>query len=345
MSNRKENKVNWLTVLGFAAIILIPLGWSLFLVGRGIQQWNQSSDKTSTQVATSRFTDLQNVPAGLFSYGGSTSWAPIRRLVDSVISSERPEFRLRYVQPSQGPAGSSSGIQMLLDGQLSFVQTSRPLLQSEYDLAQRRGFNLEQIPVAIDALAVVVHPDMDISRVSLTQLRRIYSGEITNWKQIGGPDLEILPLSRPFSTNGTVRFFAQDVMRGEAFGKNIKFISTGTEALRQLVRSPAAIYYDSASIVVPQCNGKSLSLKQEGDEWVAPYRAPYISSDQCPQLRNRLNSRDFQTGRYPVTRYLYVVIKKNGRIEEQIGQAYANFLMTDEGQSLIERAGFVRILK
>ena len=93
---------------------------------------------------------MENVPAGLFNYGGSTSWAPIRESVDTKIQEEQKDFRLRYVQPLDSTAGSSSGIQMLINGKLAFAQSSRPLLVAELNSAKERGFTLQQIAVAID---------------------------------------------------------------------------------------------------------------------------------------------------------------------------------------------------
>lgn len=341
----KKNMIggNGLIAAGLAVIILVPLGWAVLLMTRGISQWDQSSETTTAQSALGSFSEVQQVPVGLFSYGGSTAWAPIRQRVDSVILSERPEFQLRYLQPTSGPVGSGQGIRMLLNDQLSFVQTSRPLLQSEYDLAKQRGHQLEQIPVAIDAIAFVVHPDLDMPGLTLEQIRQIYSGQLVNWQQLGGPDLDIVPLSRPASSGGTVSFFTQAVMRDQDFGAKVEFISTSTMALRQLVEIPGGIFFDSASIIVPQCNGKPLPISRESDEFVAPYRASYVPPTQCPQQRNTLNIEAFQAGRYPITRYLYVVIKQNGRVDAQAGQAYANFLMTAQGQALIAHAGFVRI--
>lgn len=336
------------------ASLLLTLG----LIGGGVwllsRQTNfsplQSSSETapgtpadSSPSATTgqQFTDVASVPTGLFSYGGSTTWAPIRGQVDSVIQSEMPGFQLRYVDPTSGTPGSAAGIRMLLDGQLSFAQSSRPLTDEEFQRAQQRGFSIEQIPIAIEGLAIAVNPQLPVAGLTLAQLKDIYTGTITNWQQVGGPDLAIVPLSRRVEDGGTVEFFVENVLGGTALGSNVRFVSNTTDALRQLANAPGGIYYASAPEVVPQCTVKPLPLAGESNAFVPPYAAPYVTPEQCPNQRNQLNSAAFKSGDYPLTRQLFVIVKQNNGIDQQAGTAYANLLLTTEGQRLIEQAGFV----
>jgi phosphate transport system substrate-binding protein len=327
---------------------LLALVWSFGLVGSGVwwflkQPKFQSTFLTQVLPGPQNFTQVQNVPTGLFKYGGSTAWASIRLMVDSVIQSERREFRLRYLQPDYDPVGSSSGIRMLLDGHLSFAQTSRPLLEEEHRLAEARGLNLKQIPVAIDGVAIAVNPDLDIPGLTLDQLRLIYSGKVTNWQEVGGPDLAILPYSRPLSADSTADFFVKDILQGQAFGRTVEFIYTTTQALRVLADTPGAVYYASASEIVPQCTVKALAVGRQIGNLVSPYQSPVIPSQQCPEKRNQVNVQAFQTNQYPLTRNLYIVLNQNGRTEAAAGEAYANFLITAQGKELIQNAGFVAI--
>lgn len=302
-----------------------------------------SSPPPSAEQSNSNFAAVQNVPTGLFNYGGSTSWAPIRLVIDPAIQAARPEFRLRYVEPTSGTPGSGSGIRMLLDGTLAFAQSSRPILDQELTRAQQRGFDLKQIPIAIDGLAVAVNPNLDIPGLTIDQLKSIYTGKITNWKQLGGPDLAIKAYSRPTTDGGTVELFVQDILGGQAFGANVEFVSTTTQALRKLATNPGGIYYASAPEVVPQCTIKPLPLGRKADELIPPYQEPFVPLSQCPNVRNQLNIQAFQTGQYPITRNLFVIVKQNGQIDEQAGETYANFLLTAQGQGLISKTGFVKI--
>jgi phosphate transport system substrate-binding protein len=304
---------------------------------------NSTLQPSPGQANGSNFASVQNVPSGLFNYGGSTSWAPIRLTIDPAIQAARPEFRLRYVEPTGETPGSSTGIRMLIDGRVAFTQSSRPLLDQELNRAQQRGFQLEQIPVAIDGLAIAVNPNLNIPGLTLEQLKSIYTGKITNWQQLGGPELPIQPFSRPISDGGTVELFVQDNLGGQPFGASVEFVSTTTQALRKVADSPGGIYYASAPEVVPQCTIRSLPLGRQLGKFVPPYQEPFVPLSQCPGRRNRLNIEAFQTGQYPITRNLFVVVKQNGQIEQQAGEAYANFLLTGQGQQLISQSGFVRI--
>ncbi len=335
-----------LTLLGAGIAVVVSLTWSAGLIGKGIWQLLAQSNvqySQNGQNVPDSFSGVSNVPTGVFAYGGSTAWAPLRLAVDSVIQSERPELQFRYVQSDKEPPGSEPGIQMLLRGELAFVQSSYSLLPEEYSRARELGMSLKQVPVAVDGIAVAVHPSLNIPGLTLRQLQGIYTGKIVNWQELGGPDLKITTYSPPLSTGGMVNFFASDVLQGQEFGSSVKFILTTTKALRKLANNPGGIYYDSAPAILPQCTVKPLPLGRQEGELVAPYQQPLVPAAECPNQRNKLNTKAFRSAQYPLTNYLYVVFLQNEAVEEQIGQAYANFLLTPQGQKLISKTGFVRL--
>ncbi len=357
MSQKNETPILILSLL--ITIFLIAGGWWWFnrngnfnLSLSNSQQNKSDSDNSNTSVVPpisssgtngSTFTSVENVPSGLFNYGGSTSWAPIRESIDKKIQEEKNDFRLRYVQPVNNTAGSSYGIQMLIDGRLAFAQSSRPLLVTELNRAKERGFTLQQVAVAIDGLAIAVNPNINVPGITIDQLRSIYTGKITNWNQLGGANIPIKAYSRRVSDGGTVKLFVQDVLRGQPIAPTVEFVSTTTQALRKVASSPGGIYYASAPEVVPQCSIKPLPLGRTQGKYVAPYQEPFVLPSECPRSRNKLNIEAFQSGSYPITRNLFVVVKQNGQTEQQAGVAYANFLRTQQGQELISQTGFVRI--
>ena len=290
------------------------------------------------------FVQVKNVPSGLFSYGGSTTWAPIRQKIDSGIQTVWPKFQLRYTDPISGTPGSGRGITMLLDNQLAFSQSSRSLKEEEYQEAAQKGFSLKEIPIAIDGIAVAVNPNLNVPGLTVEQLKDIYTGIITNWNQIGGPNISITPYSRKREDGGTVDFFANNVLEEEDFSENVQFVYSTTPALRKVADNIGAIYYASAPEVVPQCTVKALPIgRSKQDNLVSPYQQPFVPLNQCGDRRNQVDRLAFQTGEYPLTRRLFVIVKENGQDDEKAGFAYANLLLTNQGQDLISEAGFVRI--
>jgi phosphate transport system substrate-binding protein len=304
---------------------------------------NQSSARSSSAQAATTFADVENVPSGLFNYGGSTTWAPVRGQVDPAIQQAWSSFQLRYTEPITGTPGSSAGIRMLLANQLTFAQSSRSLSAEEYQEAQQRGFTLQEIPVAIEGIAVAVHPSLEVAGLTLDQLKGIYTGQFTNWEQVGGPNLPITPYSRRLEDGGTVDFFVENVLGEESFSGGVTFVTNTTAALQQLSADTGGIYYASAPEIVGQCTIKPIALGRRSNELIVPYQSPLIPASQCPAQRNRINLEALRTGQYPLTRRLFVVVKQNGQVDQAAGEAYANLLLTNQGQTLLNQAGFVPI--
>ncbi|MBE9065955.1 substrate-binding domain-containing protein [Leptolyngbya cf. ectocarpi LEGE 11479] len=286
----------------------------------------------STITPATNFSDVDVTP-GQFTYGGSTTWAPIRGIIDPQLQQAIPGLQLTYRAPTNQAPGSSTGIQMLLNGELDFAQTSRPLTPAEKKQAQQQGFTLQEIPVALEGVAVVAHPALPLSNVSQRQLRDIYTGRIVNWQELGGPDLPVVAIARD-DLGGTVLFFSQAVLNGEALAPNVRRSPNTTEALRLTGNTPGAIYFASAPEVVGQCTVKPLSIDQQ-----PPYEPPYIDLQNCPNQRNQPNLKGFESGDYPLTRKLYVV----SNTEQTIGQAYAALLLSQEGQIALNKAGFAQL--
>lgn len=352
MTENKGESHHWTSIERVALIIgsiLVPV--IALIIGDGgilntdnISTEDQSKNNNiskinNIQVSKTKLTDVKNIPEGLFSYGGSTTWAPIRGNVDEIIKNKFPSFNLRYTDPNLKEPGSTWGIKMLLKKRLDIAQSSRPVRLQEYEEAMKKGLEIEEIPVALDAIAIAVNPNLEVEGISTVQLKDIYTGKITNWNQVGGPNLPIKVYSRP-KVGGTVDFFIEDILGSQGFGKNVEFVNTTTEALKKVGANLGAIYYASAPEVIPQCTVKGLPIGKSESEFIAPYQEPLIPKDKCnPNNRNKLNIKSFENGSYRLTRKLFIVTRKG----EQAGRAYADLLLTDEGQELIEKAGFVRI--
>ena len=344
---RRQSRLVLLVILSVLALLTAIASSQVIDFSKLIGFINLISNPSKEGVNNPRnprtFKEVQ-VPKGLFSYGGSTSFVPIYSPVEQAIENAHPQFQLRYLPHSTGAYGSNIGIKMLLDSQLYFSLSSRGLEPEDYESAKQRNFTFSAIPVAIDAIAVAVNPDLNLNGITIEQLKGIYTGKFTNWNQVGGPDRPITAYSRRKEDGGTVKFFEENIL-GEngKFGPNVQFRSTTTDALQRVIEEPGGIYYGSAPEVVPQCHIKSLPIGRQLTQLVPPYKEPFVPPSQCPKQRNQLNKEAFKSGEYPITRHLFVIVKQNGQEEERAGKAYAKLLKTDQGQELIEKAGFVRI--
>lgn len=343
MSQGKSNSLLPLLLSLLATLGLLATGAVLVLRLINNGEIIGNSNLNLGNKGQSTFTQVKNVPTGLFNYGGSTTWAPIRRDVDPLLQAAWPNFQLRYVDPPTGTPGSGSGIRMLLNNQLSFSQSSRPLKDEELAKAAAQGVKLTAIPIAIDGLAIAVNPRLGISGLTVQQVVDIYTGKVTNWQQVGGPDLKIIPFSRRPEDGGTVEYFIQEVLGKQPFGRNVVMVRDTTDGLRRVAATQGGIYYASAPEVVGQCSIHPLPLGRQPNQYVPPYQEPYIPPQRCPQERNQLNHRAFQEGTYPITRRLFVITKADDSLDAKAGRAYAELLLTDQGQAAIEKAGFVRL--
>lgn len=277
--------------------------------------------------------EVQNVPRGLFNYGGAHTFAALSSHgMNSAIALAHPEFRLRYTEPLNNKPGSGTGIAMLLDGKLSFSQSGRPLEDAEYSKARTYGFNLQQVPIAIDGITFYTHSDIPVDGLSVDQVQAIFMGKVTNWKQVGGPDLPVRPFSVDPKITSSIQILFEGV-QGASLGRNVQLVRDYTEAIRNVASTPGGISYGSAPLAKGQQTILPLSLaKANSNQYVKPFTE-----------NNQVNAEAFRDGTYPLTRRLFVVIRRDRTPDEQAGVAYVNLLLSKEGQQLIEKAGFVSI--
>lgn len=299
-------------------------------------------------------------PKGRFYYGGSTTWAPINKKVQKVLEIVHPQFQVEYTHPKKDYPGSATGIKMLLKGELDFALSSRRLNTNEKADAKELGFVLEEIPVAIDAIAVAVNRNLNVDELTLTQLEGIYTGKIRNWQELGGQNLPIVPFSRLKQAGGTVEYLSEYVLRGKEIDTIfVQPVSNTTQGIAKVAAQPGSIYYASASEIVNQCSVKTLKLGNTQENTVAPYRQPLIPYPDCNKKPNKVDTDKLASGdRYPITRRLYIIYKKSGintdepdlhkdfhsvKESAEAARAYANWLKTNQGKNLIQQAGFAPI--
>lgn len=298
-----------------------------------VKKVGMSESSGSGTSGTKTFKDVPNIPGLTVRYGGSTSFATLRsKAIVDKIQAAHPQFVLSYTEPTRpDKPGSGNGIKMLIEGQMSVAQSSRAVKDEEFAKAKDRGITLDQIPVAIDGIAIYVNNQASIQSLTLAQLKDIFTGVVTNWKEVGGADLPIVAVSRDPKDGGTPEYFEEKVMAKAEFAPSVQpYVRDTTEALRKVAQSPGGISYAAAPEVCNQASVKTLAIAKEAGQ------PPVVPCDG-----KKVNKADFSKDVYPITRRLFVVVRKDGKLDEQAGNAYANLLLSDEGQKLVEEAGLV----
>ena len=337
---------------GIPVLLLLLISGGLGLLWRkNLASLQQATNDATTETATipaqdagtyesglqlrESLAEVSDVPQGVFFYGGAMASAGIRSQdILANITKAQPQFQLTYEDPLIVPPDSGTGIQMVIDGTISFAESFRPLKQSEYDLAQSRGFELKQVPIATSAIAFYVHPDLDIPGLSLEQVEQIYSGQITNWKQIGGPDLPIVPVSQDPDAKTFTSFLLQGMRDSEKkFGSRVEVVRDTTFAIRKVAQTPGAIGYGAQPLVVNQNTIEPIGIAKRGSQ---DYIQPVNDSGE-------INLQAILDGSYPLIRRIFVILREDGEIDELAGRAYVNLLLSQEGQTLINKAGYLPI--
>lgn len=283
--------------------------------------------------------EVSNVPKGIFWYGSSIPFAPLHTdEIVEIFNQAQPDFQLQYTEPPfNTKPGSSTSVAMLLNGKVSFAELSRPLRDSEYKEAQARGITLKQIPIAYDGIVFFVHPSLPVQQISVNQIREMMLGKITNWKEIGGPDLPVVPyvFNPKIAPSTLLTLFEEPEL--EQFSSKAQFVRDYTDAIRKVANTPGSFSYASAAIIMNQRSVRPLSLAPKNSR---NYVNPFTNEE-----KRTINTEAFQNGQYPLLRRFFIAIRQDETIDELAGIAYTNLLLSDEGQKLIEQAGFIPIRK
>lgn len=221
--------------------------------------------------------------------------------------------------------GSGTGIAALINGTVDIANASRQMKEDEIEEAEANGFEPVEFTIAVDALAVIVNPENPVNELTIPQLADIYTGRITNWKEVGGHDAAIVLLSRE-SNSGTHVYFLEEVVRmgdGEnedIFAPQTLLMPSSVGITSEIRRNPNAIGYDGLGYVDPE-HEKMLAIAKDAD---SPYVTPSVESGA--------------DGSYPISRglYMYTAGEPTGIIAEYLG-----WILGPEGQQIVADLGFV----
>jgi phosphate transport system substrate-binding protein len=217
------------------------------------------------------------------------------------------------VNISVSGGGSGNGIKGIIDGTIDIGDSSRFIKQDEVKQAVDKGGYPVPFAIAYDCIVPVVHPSNPVSNLTLEQLKAIYKGELTNWKELGGPDLKIVVISRDTSS-GTYEVWEEKVMKKERVAAGAMLQASNGAIVQVVSSNKYAIGYIGLGYV--NNTVKSLSV-----------------NDIPGTEETTLN------GRYPISRPLFM-FTRGWPAGDTLN--FINFVLTPQkGQKLVKEAGFV----
>lgn len=266
-----------------------------------------------------------DVPQGIFNYAGSSVFAPLVAAGVNESIEQYEGFNLRYTKPHDKDFTLTKAFEMLIDGELSFIYSDRPLSDAEYQKANLRSIKIGRVPIAIDGIVFYVNDSLPLKSLNQGQINKIFTGKVKNWKEID-PQIKVdLPIS-PIVVKGSE-------IPGISIDNNIiKSANNYTLSLRQLLADPGAISFGSASLVKNQRLIRMLGLA-DGDS------INYIQ----PLTQGKLNLLAFSEGIYPMTRRVFVIYRLDNTNDQKAAETLINYLKSNSGQVIVEKAGFVSI--
>ena len=275
------------------ALVLTAL-LALSLVACGSETKTDDADKTEDKTSTEL--------TGTVSTDGSTSMEKVIGALGESFMAENPNVTFTY-----NPTGSGSGITAVQEGTCDIGLSSRALKDEE------KSAGLKETVLAYDGIAIIVHPDNPVSDLSVEQIAKLYTGEITNWKDVGGNDAEIVLIGRE-AGSGTRDGFESITDTKDACQYRQELTSTG-DVINTVSQNPDAIGYASLSAV--------------GDS----VKALTVGGVEATEAT-------VKDGSYVVQRP-FVLVTKEGTELSPAAQAFFDYALSADAASIIAAAGAV----
>lgn len=267
---------------------------------------------TSAMAAMALMCGAGSALAGDISINGSTTVLPVIQKV-----AEQYMAATSGVNLSISGGGSGNGIKALIDGLTNIAMSSREIKSGEVEQAEAKGVKPLATAIAVDAIVPVVHPSNKVQSLSIDELRGIFTGAITNWKQVGGDDARIVVVSRD-SSSGTYETWESMVMKDERV-------------------APSALLQASNGAVVQTVAGNKNALGYIGIGYVGSSTKSLHIGDKIATAATAL-SRE-----WPLSRELYIYT--NGEPQGEI-KAFVDYILDPEkGQKAVADVGFVPLGK
>lgn len=242
--------------------------------------------------------------SGSVSTDGSTSMQKVIGALGEAFTEANPDVNFTY-----NPTGSSSGITAVSEGRCDIGLSSRNLKDEE------AAKGLKATVLALDGIAVIVNPENPVSELSLEQIAKIYTGEITNWSELGGNDAEIVVIGRE-AGSGTRDGFESITKTADACVYRQELTSTG-DVITTVAQNPDAIGYASLASIGD-------TVKALVVEGVAP------------------SEETVKDGSYLVQRP-FVLVTREGEELSEAAQAFFDYITSADAASIIADAGAVAV--
>jgi phosphate transport system substrate-binding protein len=213
--------------------------------------------------------------------------------------------------------GSGVGIAALINGSTDICQASRPMKSSEIDKLKER-FNTTgvEIPVAMDGISIYLNEENKVFELTLDQIKGIYTGGITNWKDLGGDDAKIVLYGRE-NSSGTYGFLKDNVLLGADFAAQTQTLPGTAAIVNAVAKDKDGIGYGGAAYAK---GVKYCKVKKDDD-----------SLAYEPTLEN------VKDGNYPISRYLYWYLrnKPTGDVKKLV-----DWVLSEQGQEIVSKVGY-----
>ena len=241
---------------------------------------------------------------GTVSTDGSTSMEKIIGALSESFMAQNSGVTVNY-----NPTGSGSGITAVQEGTCDIGLSSRALKDEE------KSAGLKETVLAYDGIAIIVHPDNPVSDLSVEQLAKLYTGEITNWKDVGGNDAEVVLIGRE-AASGTRDGFESITGTMDKCQYRQELTSTG-DVITAVSQNPDAIGYASLASIKD-------SVKALNVDGVTPSEATV------------------KDGSYKVQRP-FVLVTMEGKELSPAAQAFFDYAISSDAASIIAKAGAVAV--
>ncbi len=213
-------------------------------------------------------------------------------------------------------SGSGNGAKSLINKTCDIATMSRFMKDEEMSAALDKLIFPVAHVVALDGLPIIVHPSNPVTNLTVDQVKNIYMGKITNWKDVGGPNIKIVLISRD-TNSGTYETFETLIMNKEKITKGCEYVGSNGAVRGRVQSTPAAIGYAGLGFV--DHTVKALSING-----VMPTK------------------KSVSNGKYPVARPLYMFTNGYPKMGTDVYR-FVTLHLTKKGQEIIESIGFVPV--